>query len=57
MNDYYIKINEFFQIKVQKLVDEHFDFYKKLNNNSDVKEAMMFHMFKTLYNQMSSRMV
>ena len=46
-----------FNNEVQQLVDEHFDFYKKLNNNADVKDAMMFQMFKTLYNQMSSRMV
>lgn len=53
MNDFYIKINEFFQIKVQKLDDEHFDFCKNLYINSVVKEAMLFHLFKNMYNKMS----
>jgi type I restriction enzyme, R subunit len=40
-----------FNAKLQDMLEEHFDFYKKLNNNPDIKLEMMKNMFKTVYNQ------
>jgi hypothetical protein len=45
------KLNE----ELQDLTEEHFDCCKKLNNNPEIKEAMMGQIFKILYNQMLRR--
>ncbi len=41
-----------FNNELQSLLEEHFDFYKKLNNNPEIKTAMMRQMFNVLYMQM-----
>lgn len=41
-----------FNYELQELIEEHFGFYKKLNNDADIKNEMMKHMFKSLYSQM-----
>lgn len=44
-----------FNSELQDMLEEHFDFYKKLNNDPEIKAAMMQQMFKTLYVQMMRR--
>lgn len=43
-----------FTEELQGLIDEHFDFYKKLNNNPEIKNAMMAQMFNAVYEKMKS---
>jgi len=40
-----------FNAKLQDMIEENFGFYKKLNNNPEIKDEMMKQMFKALYNQ------
>ncbi len=42
-----------FNAELQNLVEEHFEFYKKLNNDQEIKDALMKQMFNSLYSQMS----
>lgn len=44
-----------FNGELQNLIEEHFDFYKKINNDQGIKEALMRQMFNTLYEQMMKR--
>lgn len=41
-----------FNEELQKIIDANFDFYKKLNNNSDIKQEIMKKMFNSLYENM-----
>jgi len=41
-----------FNGELQNLIEEHFDFYKKINNDQGIKDALMRQMFNTLYEQM-----
>ncbi len=41
-----------FNEELQKLLEDNFNFYKKLNHNSDIKEEMMKKMFNSLYENM-----
>lgn len=43
-----------FNGELQGLLEEHSDFYKKLNNNPEIKAAMMKEMFKTAYSKMQT---
>lgn len=38
--------------ELQGLIEEQFDFYKKLNNNPEIKDAMMAQMFNAVYDKM-----
>lgn len=42
-----------FNAQLQDMLEENFEFYKKLNNNPEVKEAMMRLMFESLYKKMA----
>jgi len=44
-----------FNTELQGMLEEHFDFYKKLNNDPEIRTAMMQQMFKVLYVQMARR--
>ncbi len=41
-----------FNTELQDLIEEHFDFYKKVNNDQEIKDALMKKMFNNLYDQM-----
>jgi len=41
-----------FNDELQSILEENFDFYKKLNNNPDIKKEMMTQMFLSLYAKM-----
>ena len=45
-----------FNTELQDLIEEHFDFYKKLNNDQEIKAALMKQMFNNLYDQMLTNM-
>ncbi|OGS08242.1 MAG: hypothetical protein A2270_10450 [Elusimicrobia bacterium RIFOXYA12_FULL_51_18] len=40
---------------LQEMIETQFDFYKKLNNNSEAKEDLMKRMFKVLYEKLKKR--
>jgi type I restriction enzyme R subunit len=44
-----------FNGELQNLIEEHFDFYKKINNDQATKEALMRQMFNALYEQMMKK--
>ena len=44
--------NRKFNEELQKTIEENFDFYKKINDDKDVKEEMITLMFKILFNKM-----
>jgi len=44
-----------FNQELQAIVDENFDFYKKINNDKNIKDEMMKQMFISLYQNMRSK--
>jgi hypothetical protein len=44
-----------FNQQLQAIVDENFDFYKKINNDKNIKDEMMKQMFISLYQNMRSQ--
>ena len=44
-----------FNIELQAMLEENFDFYKKLNNDNEIKIAIMKEMFLTLYEKMKKK--
>ncbi|HQH99435.1 MAG TPA: type I restriction endonuclease [Spirochaetota bacterium] len=41
-----------FNKELQNMIDKHFEFYKKINDNEDIKKDFMKQMFDALYNKM-----
>jgi len=44
-----LTFNHLFDEKLQEMIDEHFDFYKKVNDNKLIKEALVARMFEIIY--------
>lgn len=44
-----------FDEKLQELIDEHFDFYKKVNDNKDMKEVLTAKMFEIIYKKLAAK--
>lgn len=42
-----------FNDKLQEIIDEHFDFYKKVNDNQAIKEALVAKMFEAIYEKLA----
>jgi len=42
-----------FDEKLQEIIDEHFDFYKKVNDNSKVRQALLAGMFEMIYRKLA----
>lgn len=42
-----------FDEKLQEIIDEHFDFYKKVNDNSKVRQALLAGMFEMIYKKLA----
>lgn len=44
-----------FDRELQEMIEQHFDFYKKVNDNKQIKDYLLIHMFETLYDRMRQR--
>jgi len=42
-----------FNDKLQEIIDEHFDFYKKVNDNQAIKDALVAKMFEVIYEKLA----
>lgn len=42
-----------FNDKLQEIIDEHFDFYKKVNDNQATKDALIAKMFEMIYEKLA----
>lgn len=42
-----------FDEKLQEIIDESFDFYKKVNDNKNIKEALLLGMFEMIYKKLA----
>lgn len=42
-----------FDEKLQEIIDEHFDFYKKVNDNRRIKEVLLAGMFEMIYKKLT----
>ena len=42
-----------FNDKLQEIIDEHFDFYKKVNDNQAIKDALIAKMFEAIYEKLA----
>ena len=48
-----LTFDHLFDEKLQEIIDEHFDFYKKVNDDKNIKEALIAKMFEMIYKKLA----
>jgi type I restriction enzyme R subunit len=48
-----LTFDHLFDEKLQEMIDEHFDFYKKVNDNRQIKDALVAKMFEMIYERIA----